>query len=130
MSKNKRNFADVVRRDLANNPELAAMVEKQQKEEAEEHAELLHRLCKFEPLLDETPADYAWFCDLPYGEAPFSVGTNELNLTMDRRGKLWLNTVDDEKEVEVSVCISKRPLRGQVLMLCMALAELANKEAP
>jgi len=38
-----RNFADVVRRDLANNPELAAMVEEQRKEEAEEHAELLHR---------------------------------------------------------------------------------------
>ena len=60
MNKTNRNFADVVRRDLANNPELAAMVEDQRKQEAEEHAELLHRLCKFEPLLDETRADYGW----------------------------------------------------------------------
>ena len=119
MSKTNRNFADVVRRDLANNPELAAMVEEQRKEEAEEHAGLLHRLCKFEPLLDETPADYAWFIDVPYGEHPF-IGTSTVYLTMDRLGRLWLNTSDEENDV--SVCISKRPTRGQVLMLCMALS--------
>ena len=52
-----RNFADVVRRELANNPELAAMVVKQQKEEAEEHAELLHR---YMLELDETPITGEW----------------------------------------------------------------------